>query len=622
MRYLKFTITICLSMFMFSLSAKQVPYETAVQVAKNFYYERTGISQMHLQLVPYENYSKQIDSHFYIFNIKDNQGFVIVSAEDTYHPVIGYAFEGEFVFGSHYSNINFLMEQFKSQIDYLRTSQAKQETEIAKAWEKYTSNFTNFSPSKFDVVVDPLTADILWDQGEGWNDLCPEDGAGPGGHVYAGCVATAMGIVMKYWEHPINGEGQKSYYTYDYGTLTANFGESTYFWNLMPGNEPNIYSAQVLYHLGVSVSMGYSPDGSGAYSFDVPDAMKNYFGYATSTTYVSRSSYTTAQWISMLKDNLDASHPVYYSGNDGDGGHAFICDGYDTDDYFHFNFGWSGSSNGFYTVDDVNGYHLGNAAVKDIVPDNQSAMSPAPENFQGEVDVDVQDFTVNLTWEAPQGVSVSNYKIFRDAEEVTILPGYDTDYSDMPEVGNYEYAVQALYTDSNPSWGVGTQVNGLFNTRFYAKDPDTGGDVFMATVSFNGEQITTGLAGALFVDVPFGMQQMYVIEHSDYPTTSGYIDVTENLVLNIPLDGSTANGSEELDENMFKLFPNPATDILNLSYAPEFDQANIEIFDITGRLIYADGISQQINIEDFKPGYYVLKVSSETHTYQMKIIIN
>jgi len=107
-----------------------------------------------------------------------------------------------------------------------------------------------------------------------YNELCPADPNGPGGHVYAGCVATAMGMVMKYWSHPTTGVGSHSYYCPGYGYQSANFGATTYLWDEMPNSISTscIPIATLLYHCGVAVNMGYSVDGSGAQSTDAANA--------------------------------------------------------------------------------------------------------------------------------------------------------------------------------------------------------------------------------------------------------------------------------------------------------------------------------------------------------------
>ncbi len=189
--------------------------------------------------------------------------------------------------------------------------------------------------------------------------MCPEDFDGPCERTYAGCVATAMAQVMFYYKYPLQGTGSHSYNDYPYGYQSANFGNTTYSWNSMENqimgyNNPAI--AELLYHCGVSVNMNYGPDGSSASSSYVVSALINYFNYSPSIDLVHRDSYTDSEWKNILIENLDNKIPLYYDGYDEDQwvGHAFVCDGYQNEDYFHFNWGWSGYYNGYFYLDNLN----------------------------------------------------------------------------------------------------------------------------------------------------------------------------------------------------------------------------------------------------------------------------
>jgi hypothetical protein len=190
---------------------------------------------------------------------------------------------------------------------------------------------------------------------------------------------------MYYWRYPLVGNGSHDYYLYPYGNLEANFGETYYQWNAMldqlNGSSPenSIFAiAQLQYHAGIAVNMQYSPNGSGAQSIQVAYALKNYFNYSSSTSYANRSSYTQTNWESMLQNNIDLGRPIYYSGDDGTTGHAFVCDGYQegSTNYFHFNFGWSGYGDGYFTVNDAGGFAYNQTATKSIYPDDENFTYP------------------------------------------------------------------------------------------------------------------------------------------------------------------------------------------------------------------------------------------------------
>ncbi len=216
-----------------------------------------------------------------------------------------------------------------------------------------------------------------WDQGNYYNAMCPADAGGPGGHCYAGCVATAVGQLMFYHRWPNQGTGEYSYTHPVYGEQYANFGETTYNWNGMETylNRPNNHIALLLNHLGVSFDMDYGPDGSGMWNHSAANSMRNFFKYGPQTQYIFRDT-TTMNWDSILIANLDARKPLYYAGWEGVGslnGHAFVCDGYAPDNFYHFNWGWSSSYDGYFLLSALtpggNNFNFAQEVIKDIYPD-------------------------------------------------------------------------------------------------------------------------------------------------------------------------------------------------------------------------------------------------------------
>ena len=163
------------------------------------------------------------------------------------------------------------------------------------------------------------------------------------------------------------GFGNKSYKSQHYGTLSANFANTIYDWDNMPNkltsSSPSTQKnavATLMYHCGVAVEMDYNSDGRGsssAYTVDLgggrpsaEKALKTYFGYATTLQGKQSANMSASAWKSLLKNELDNQRPILYRGQSSIGGHAFICDGYDNNDHFHFNWGWGGQANGFFSL--------------------------------------------------------------------------------------------------------------------------------------------------------------------------------------------------------------------------------------------------------------------------------
>lgn len=352
-------------LLLISLTVKgfsQVNETRAHQIAQAFAEANLNIKGEALTLVKADN--------IYVYNVGDH-GFVMVSGNTVLPPVLGYSRNENFPnldeAPEHYTA---WVQHYGEMIDFAIAEGLTPEPSVKQQWdEALEGHFT----SRGTTTVDPLIT-THWNQDCYYNEYCPTTPGGgwwggPCGHAYAGCVACAMAQVMKFWNHPQVGFGSHTYVHSQYGEQSANFAATTYQWDAMP---EQIYShndavATLMYHCGVSVDMNYGADGSGAQSKDVETALRSYFGYC-GAKYREKSKYENDVWIAMLKAELDLSHPIYYSGSNGSSGHAFVCDGYDANDFFHFNFGWSGSADEYYSIYDVNGWSSTQAAVMNIVP--------------------------------------------------------------------------------------------------------------------------------------------------------------------------------------------------------------------------------------------------------------
>ncbi|MGN0032989.1 MAG: C10 family peptidase [Candidatus Limimorpha sp.] len=335
----------------------------AEKIGANFISNIKGVSTAELTLFHVEKGDDGTPC-LYIFNV-DGGGFVLVSGSKRMRPVLAYSDVNSYS-GEIPSTAMFFIERYREEIGYLSRNDLLSFEGVEKEWEMLASNVM---PEKKNVrSVAPLIQ-TQWNQDCYYNALAPVAYSGPCGRCYAGCVACAMSQVMKYWNYPEKGIGSHSYHHSEYGDLSANFGSTTYDWDNMPNAiwSDNDAIATLMYHCGISVDMNFSPSGSGAQSRDVETAMRRYFGYSAAT-FCQRSNYEEDAWIQLLKDELDESRPMYFSGSGSGGGHAIVCDGYDYRDYFHFNLGWSGYADGYYNINDVAGFNQNETVVKDIYP--------------------------------------------------------------------------------------------------------------------------------------------------------------------------------------------------------------------------------------------------------------
>jgi len=399
MKKIVILISILIIGISFTSFAKKVDIKDARLAGKNFYFERLNIhgSIPYQDLLVTEEFTEKegIESLYYIFNFND-KGFIIVSADDACTPILGYSFESSYKIGTRPCGFVSLMDQFKKEIIYVRQNNLLPDEAITHTWERLTTNDPNKLESPKSITdVEPLITND-WNQDFPFNALCPEDPASGGsynGRVPVGCVATAMTQIMYYWRYPIHGQGSHCSTSTTYGLQCADFANTTYEWDGMaekPTKECDPV-AILSWHGGIAVDMEWAPAGSGAQTSRVPIALKNYFKYSSTCYYQNRPTGSSTNFKDKMKQNLNDKLPLEYSGHGPSGGHAFVCDGYQANDYFHFNFGWGGSYNGYYTIDNINPgspFNEGQGAVFDIKPD------PAyyPYNCAGNVKDTTNDF--------------------------------------------------------------------------------------------------------------------------------------------------------------------------------------------------------------------------------------
>ena len=339
--------------------ANSVDVETAKSIGAKFLQASTALKNIEvnsLELVT--TYKTNTGNEaFYVFNTKG--GFVIVAADDCVRPILGYSTESQFVTDNIPIQLIEYLDGFVDEIQYGIENETYKDKTTIRQWELVkTTGKTN--ENRDAKAVASLLGGITWNQQPLYNNLCPTKN---NQHAVTGCVATAMGQIMKYWGYPEHGSGQHSYTPSGYPVQSVDFSATTYDWTNMPDALTNGSTdeeinavATLLYHCGVSVDMAYGTSESGANSNVVPAALQTYFGYSDEMSYTYREYSTYAAWLTRVKASIDKSCPVYYTGHNASGtsGHAFVCDGYDSSDNLHFNWGWGGNHNGYFPVNALN----------------------------------------------------------------------------------------------------------------------------------------------------------------------------------------------------------------------------------------------------------------------------
>ncbi len=325
---------------------------------------------------------------FYIFNVGDNQGFVVVAGDDRINPILGYSDEGYFDEAKAPSNMKNWLNEYAEQIALLdQVSNIKGAIAAPKA-ENVVDTRNSIAPL--------LTT--KWDQARPYWNKCPQVQNEDGEYEpsYTGCVATAMSQIMKYYNYPAQTTQVIPSYQYGYGT--GNMGEyitqttedlpvTTFDWAHMldsyNGSEDQVYTdavATLMLYVGHAAHMTYALTASGTTDPYIPKAFTNYFDYNAQLVY--RSDYDQQAWEDMVYQELVAGRPMVYNGRAGSGGgHSFVCDGYEMGDYYHINWGWGGLGNGYFQLAIMNphaagigasssaeGYNIDQTAIIGITP--------------------------------------------------------------------------------------------------------------------------------------------------------------------------------------------------------------------------------------------------------------
>nr|WP_303776642.1 C10 family peptidase [Bacteroides intestinalis] len=335
--------------------AAQRSSEDALSIARSFFMQSNSIATRNaadVQLVAVSSdllnststRSATNGNAFYIYN-NAHSAYVIVSGDDCMKPVLGYSDNGSFITENLPVNILSWLEYYNAVYENIKNG------------KKVFAEPKLLIRKSFPASISPLLGEINWNQDTPYNNACPMI---QGQRSVTGCVATAMAMILKYYEYPAKGTGHY-FYTSNGVQYSFDYGNTTFDWNNMLPRYSGTYTveqadavAQLMYACGVSVEMEYSPSSSGAYSFKVGQALIDYFGYDENLGYIYREYFTSEEWMNLIKKEISEGRPVLYNGASKDVGHEFVFDGYDTQDMVHVNWGWGGVNNGYFEVASLN----------------------------------------------------------------------------------------------------------------------------------------------------------------------------------------------------------------------------------------------------------------------------
>ena len=476
--------------------SKPVDMTTVKRVAHNFLQSRSVPVTKAMPIIAYTATAEvgvaTATDLFYVVNY-DN-AFVVVAADDRIVPVLGYSTEGAFDESDMPVQLRDLLDAYSQEIVAILSSPACKSL-YDERWAAILSD--NYAATKGTVVVGPLL-ETNWAQGQYYNSLCPADATSQhDGHTPVGCVATATAQVIRYWKYPEHGVGSHTYlanssaYGYgDYGELTADYEHTTYDYANMPARltgsstQAQITAVATLsFHCGVGVDMFYGPRASGSFLDRVSPMLIKYFNYPDRLKHLSRNNYTDDVWVKMLKDELDKHRPLIYDGSGDAGGHAFVCDGYDNEDYFHFNWGWGGAYNNYFLVSNLN---------------------PAPDqnidfNKKSSAIFGVDAVTPIMLLNTDELVLVSEKNKVSDSKKVTLRTYFLKDNISLTTVGNFQVSTDGVNYSS--SLNINKEGGELY-VRFNAAGAEENGRLLLSSGTTKDTVALKGLVYEVTCDAP------------------------------------------------------------------------------------------------------------------------
>ena len=410
MRRSVFSLISCLLVTM--LYANPVTLEQARQTAADFLASQSkGGRRAPAQIVSQQTVLNAVDAsgnpYLYAFNTGGNAGYVIVSGDDRFREVLAYSASGNLDNDNMPAHIKAWLQGYVDEMKYYES--------IGYQPSASTSNTTHRAVKA--PIIPLLTT--AWDQGDPYNNMCPVYFDGK--LSVTGCVATAMAQVVCYTarhssktlttlKKDIPGytisKNSKNLKVEGISADTVSFDwtnmRDTYSWTDNYSTDEAYAVAKLMACCGKSVQMDYSSSESGAYTPDVAKALVDYFDFDTTTKSIVRDDYSYVQWIDLMYAELAAGRPVQYGGQSSGGGHSFVIDGYDGDELFHVNWGWSGEPDSYYALSVLN-------------PHSTSGIGASSSNdgfsFGQKAIIGIQYGTDQTTEETPIMVTTSNFRV-------------------------------------------------------------------------------------------------------------------------------------------------------------------------------------------------------------------
>lgn len=349
------------------IAQRQIHYSEAVAVARNMLnyldYDNNSISDIaEVRVYVFQESDTKIDTLLYEVELA-NGAEILLSGNRACKPVLAHGYSGSIFRTDEYlpCGMEFFLDSYIEQIEFAFTF--TDTLFYLPEWEELKIFDETQIGVKGAVVVAPLLStewgqgiNNCWDDEDAYNYYVDETHGGA--KCYAGCVAVAMGQIMNYWKCPV---------------WTPILNRQFDWCNMVDrlcGYNNDDYDTQkeavswLLFKCGKAINMDYCSGNSlssSASISDARDALVNKFGYSSDADIQSKWLYNMNTWTGRIRNNINNGWPVLYTGENSvsGSGHAFVCDGYNNNDEFHFNFGWNNSMIGSYFALDALNPDLG-----------------------------------------------------------------------------------------------------------------------------------------------------------------------------------------------------------------------------------------------------------------------
>ena len=590
------------------IQAKPVDVKTAQAFATKYlaqkFAEQNKATKFELELANTADVNSKTAPELYIFNVPNNQGFIMIAADDIVPPVLAYSTESAFSVDDTHNPAKYYVGKYQRQINTARNYNLPANAKTIEEWNN--GGFTSRTKSGHSVAQMLTTT---WDQCVGYNGLCPADPAAAGTCgvqiVPTGCVATATAQIMNYWKYPTHGYLNHSYPAYGYGVLSFDFQNFTFRWSDMFSSSINQTAAvdTLMFAIGVAIDMGYGPTGSGAcvVSNDCSGggaeaALRKYFLY-DGNLHGLKEYTNDSLWVVMLENELNHGRPIDYAGAEASGeGHNFVFDGYNTTDHFHVNWGWSGASNGYFLVSNLAPPALGvGAGGGNFDADEEAVVGIAPPPALALSDA-ISPATQTISYNQPFTLSAN-----------------------IQNNGPYDFKgfLAAIVTDLNGNFA------GIFKPKQHGLLLDT--ITLSNTLTFNQDTVFTTGSNGLSGLYPGTYNVSIFSMTADAPTWTLVNNGTSNNVAQIVVSGATGINGVVLDGTI-SMMPNPANDAVKIeNNNPMVEFKKIEIMNMQGQIVVetipTNSKATTIALNNIANGFYLVKILTNAGELNKKLVV-